>query len=249
MKYKALMLDYDGTVAPAQHQIQKPTQKVVQTIKKAQQKLSVCLVTARTVTALDPIIKLLGLKDYIVLLSGAQIIEAKTLKTVWQQPLDKKDFSFLVELGRKHKLQIYSANHITEFDITNKKTFPSNLYDIWFPVVPETLLETIETQASSRPNISHYRVQNSKKSSVGVAFNHIKATKHQAILRLAKLLKIKPEQMIGVGDSYNDFPLLAACGLKVAMGNALKDLKAIADYVAPPVEKDGLVKVIEKFVL
>jgi hydroxymethylpyrimidine pyrophosphatase-like HAD family hydrolase len=40
-----------------------------------------------------------------------------------------------------------------------------------------------------------------------------------------------------------------ASGLKVAMGNAIKDLKAIADYIAPSVEEDGVADVIEKFVL
>ena len=55
--------------------------------------------------------------------------------------------------------------------------------------------------------------------------------------------------MIGVGDGYNDFPLLMACGLKVAMGNAVPELKAIADYIAPTVADDGIVDVIKTFVL
>lgn len=37
--------------------------------------------------------------------------------------------------------------------------------------------------------------------------------------------------------------------LRIAMGNAVDDLKAIADYIAPPVEKDGVAHVIEKFIL
>lgn len=40
-----------------------------------------------------------------------------------------------------------------------------------------------------------------------------------------------------------------ACGLKVAMGNAVKELKEIADFIAPTVEQDGLATVIEKFIL
>jgi hydroxymethylpyrimidine pyrophosphatase-like HAD family hydrolase len=40
-----------------------------------------------------------------------------------------------------------------------------------------------------------------------------------------------------------------ACGLKVAMGNAVADVKAIANYIAPSVEEDGIADVIEKFVL
>lgn len=40
-----------------------------------------------------------------------------------------------------------------------------------------------------------------------------------------------------------------ACGLKVAMGSAVEDLKAIADYIAPSVDEDGVVDVIQKFIL
>ena len=53
--------------------------------------------------------------------------------------------------------------------------------------------------------------------------------------------------MVGVGDSYNDFPLLMACGLKAAMGNSVKEILDIADYVAPSVDDDGLANVIEKY--
>lgn len=55
--------------------------------------------------------------------------------------------------------------------------------------------------------------------------------------------------MIGVGDGYNDFPLLMSCGLKIAMGNAIEELKDIADYIAPSVDEDGLAKVIDKYYL
>ena len=54
---------------------------------------------------------------------------------------------------------------------------------------------------------------------------------------------------IGIGDGNNDKPWLLMCGLKVTMGNAVPELKAIADYIAPGVENDGVADVIEKFVL
>ena len=55
--------------------------------------------------------------------------------------------------------------------------------------------------------------------------------------------------MIGIGDGYNDFPLLMACGLKIAMGNAVEDLKAIADFIVPSVEQDGVAHAINRFIL
>jgi hydroxymethylpyrimidine pyrophosphatase-like HAD family hydrolase len=38
-----------------------------------------------------------------------------------------------------------------------------------------------------------------------------------------------------------------AAGVKVAMGNATSEIKAVADHVAPSVDNDGLVWVIEEF--
>ena len=59
---------------------------------------------------------------------------------------------------------------------------------------------------------------------------------------------IETHEIISIGDSYNDFPLLMASGLRVAMGNAFSDLKEIAHYIAPSVQQDGVADVIQKFV-
>ncbi len=83
----------------------------------------------------------------------------------------------------------------------------------------------------------------------GFFITHGEATKQHGLLEVAKYLKIDPHDMIGMGDDENDYPLLMACGLKVAMGNAVQSLKDIADYVAPSVEEDGVAHVIEKFLL
>jgi hydroxymethylpyrimidine pyrophosphatase-like HAD family hydrolase len=40
-----------------------------------------------------------------------------------------------------------------------------------------------------------------------------------------------------------------ACGLKIAMSNAVPELKVIADYIAPSIDDDGVADIIEKFVL
>ena len=64
-------------------------------------------------------------------------------------------------------------------------------------------------------------------------------------LIVSKILNIDPSLMVGVGDGYNDYPLLSVCGFKVAMENAPKELKEIADLIVPDVEHDGLVTLID----
>lgn len=72
------------------------------------------------------------------------------------------------------------------------------------------------------------------------------ANKHIAVLKVAKILNITPEEIIGIGDGYNDFPLLEACGYKIAMGNAAKELKEIADYIVPSYSEDGVAVFIQQ---
>ena len=49
-----------------------------------------------------------------------------------------------------------------------------------------------------------------------------------------------------MGDSGNDISMLRWAGLGVAMGNASEDVKAVAGWIAPPVQEDGLAVVIER---
>ncbi len=82
-----------------------------------------------------------------------------------------------------------------------------------------------------------------------VDFTHAEATKETAVVRYAELMGIEPSEVAGVGDSYNDLPLLNACGIRVAMGNAAPEVKAVADYVAPTVDEDGLAAAIDEYLM
>lgn len=74
-------------------------------------------------------------------------------------------------------------------------------------------------------------------------------SKGAAIKKLAAHLNISTEDIMAVGDSYNDMEMLKSVGHGVAMGNAEPALKAIARYVTDDHNADGLAKAIEKYVL
>ena len=69
-------------------------------------------------------------------------------------------------------------------------------------------------------------------------------TKWSAIQRLAKAWGIEDSEICAVGDDVNDIPMIRAAGLGVAMGNALPEVKAAADRIAPGHDDDGLVEVV-----
>ncbi|GAA1923824.1 Cof-type HAD-IIB family hydrolase [Microbacterium aoyamense] len=49
-----------------------------------------------------------------------------------------------------------------------------------------------------------------------------------------------PQDVIGIGDSWNDVEMFEVCGTSVAMGNAEPELKALADFVTTSVADDGV---------
>jgi Cof subfamily protein (haloacid dehalogenase superfamily) len=70
-------------------------------------------------------------------------------------------------------------------------------------------------------------------------------TKWSAVRRLAAAWGIDDEAICAVGDDVNDIPMIRAAGLGVAMGNALAEVKAAADRIAPSQDDDGLVQVVQ----
>ena len=73
--------------------------------------------------------------------------------------------------------------------------------------------------------------------------------KCSGVKELAAMHGIDMKNVMTLGDYNNDMPMIRAAGLGVAMGNALDDVKACADYVTDTNDHDGVAKAIEKFVL
>ncbi|MDD5987638.1 MAG: HAD family hydrolase [Eubacteriales bacterium] len=66
---------------------------------------------------------------------------------------------------------------------------------------------------------------------------------------LSERLNIRPDEIMACGDSPNDGAMLRYAGIGVAMGNAREEVKAQADFVAAPHDKDGVAEAIRKFAL
>ncbi|MEM7712382.1 MAG: Cof-type HAD-IIB family hydrolase [Cyanobacteria bacterium P01_A01_bin.68] len=64
-----------------------------------------------------------------------------------------------------------------------------------------------------------------------------------------ELLGLQRNNVMTVGDNFNDVEMLEYAGIGVAMGSAPGKVKAIANWVAPDVEQDGAAVAIEKFLL
>jgi HAD superfamily hydrolase (TIGR01484 family) len=247
-KYKALILDLDGTTIPNDLH-GKPSQKVKKAIEKARKKIHVGIATSRPYFKLHRLDKELRLSGPSIIHNGSQIIEVNTGKIYQEYKVSKDDIKAIYQTAKRMNIQLLIDKDNDAVPATEGNTNHEWLSAVVFGLRDKKIADEFCDALAFLPNISTHTMVSWEKGCFDVSINHAKATKQHAIFEVAKILGIETHEMIGVGDGYNDFPLLMACGLKIAMGNAVDGLKVIADYIAPSVDEDGVVDVIEKFVL
>lgn len=81
-----------------------------------------------------------------------------------------------------------------------------------------------------------------------IEFTNSGVTKAAGLKRLADMLGIDISQTMAIGDSENDIEIIKTAGLGVAVGNAMENVKAIADKVVAPMKENGTAQAIEKFI-
>jgi len=74
-------------------------------------------------------------------------------------------------------------------------------------------------------------------------------SKSKALAFLSETYNIEAAQMVAVGDNFNDLDMIQYAGLGVAVENAAEDIRAVADFIAPTNDEEGVACVIEKFLL
>jgi len=70
--------------------------------------------------------------------------------------------------------------------------------------------------------------------------------KKEGVERVLKELKIEPDKTIIIGDAENDIPLFEISGYRVAVANADRKLKKLADEVTKKDSDEGVMEVLDK---
>lgn len=73
-------------------------------------------------------------------------------------------------------------------------------------------------------------------------------TKEHGIQQMLRVLGIDKSEIMAFGDGGNDRGMLRYAGIGVAMGQAVDDVKAAADYVTAAVDEDGVAKALKRFI-
>ncbi|WP_088106105.1 Cof-type HAD-IIB family hydrolase [Halalkalibacter urbisdiaboli] len=81
---------------------------------------------------------------------------------------------------------------------------------------------------------------------LNLEFNHPDANKGSALSLYAKRLGIEMENVMALGDNFNDLSMLQLVGLSVAMENADPAIKELCDYTTKTNTEHGVAFAIEK---
>lgn len=269
MKYKALILDVDGTLIGADYTI---SSKVKQAIFSIKDKMLVSLCSGRCFDRIYNYVSELELTSLQMCDDGGEIYDPVRHKPVYQKIIDlgvarkiikdikKNNWHYVVSYKSEYYVdKPYMSEEILRgYKFAVEKTMP-NLNDVKNPeltkititgVTPQNQKKVEEVLRPYSEDVHFIAAAYGLKRVTpfyAIDITEKSATKLSVLEEYAKLNKIDLSETVVVGDGYNDFPLLLAGGLKVAMGNAADDLKKIANYVAPSVEEDGVADVIERF--
>ena len=243
--YRAFLIDLDGTLIGRDERI---STRVSAAVGRLPDSVSVSIATGRESVDAIRFARELGLSAPQVSDNGAVILDPTDGSEIWSAPLGPRVAQGIVTelcgLGLAF-IATHAGGTLRRIDeVTNWNLTRVSALD-----VEEDYADELVGRFESDAELHVVKVSLPYNGMWAVDFTRAGINKGAAAGVLARRFGIDAAKMIAAGDSYNDLPLLEVCGLRIAMGNAPDELKAIADYVAPPVDEDGLAVAIEEFVL
>lgn len=253
MKKEAIIFDLDGTALDSP--IEKlPSDELVSVVNKLKDYYFLCAATGRCWTFAKDVIGKLDLEDLCIISGGTQICNPKTGEVVWQKDISLQALSQVVKIFSKNGEQRLIFNDYTEEDYFSGGTYPRD-FDVnkkvnWMSqsFVPDEKAIELHAELDKVEGITCVMVVSQEPGCRDLHIVNEEATKEHAIAELLKRIGVARENTTGIGDGHNDLHIFNAVNKKVAMGNAVEDLKNRADLVIDSVKNDGLAMYLETLV-
>ena len=262
MKYKGLLLDYDGTVAAGGYDgsgQKHISEKVKSALKKVGKKYKVGFCSGRKYSDFKNHIEELELEGPHICCGGSQVVK-RDGEVIWEKLINAKTTKAVFEYFSKKGKVVHIKQG--EYQYIEKKHFPAvrNVYGNYLNLKEIDQMKDWSVQSMVVVDISEREVERLEEMGVFavkhklVRYKGFQAevtargvNKQKGILEWLKHAGLDRDEVVAVGDGYNDYPMLEAVGKPVAMGNAVEELKEAADFVCRDIENDGVVEVIEKY--
>lgn len=273
MAIKLIALDLDGTTLNDDRVISQRNRRAIEGAARAG--VSIVVATGRPASALPAEVLEIDAIRYVLTSNGASITDLKEKKTFYQNCLSPLAVEKSVELLRHYSyvLECFVGGtaYIDGDYFEQVKRTGRSFRDVEYILTTRNPVEDIfgfmlEHKASVEninvnfENLEEKPAMRQKlltipETTITSSFPHnleiggATTSKAEALAQMGRLLGIRQQEMMAIGDSPNDIAMLMASGISVAVGNAEEEVKAVADYIAPSNHQDGVADAIEKFVL
>ena len=231
--------------------------------------LKIALCTGRPMTSASAIALDLGLTGPHVAFNGALVRDLTQPTAIFRRPLPVAALDRLIVVGREKELcvEIYTeVAHYVERDWCESRRHSESIrvpyalanFDRFFGRDDVIKIQIITGDDRARDATVRIATEFSGTLRFSVALpvgpaaglecvNVVEQTvsKGSAVRALLAYFRLDRNDVAGVGDALNDLPMLEEVGLRIAMGNAEPELKAVADIVVDDVESDGLAGAID----
>lgn len=271
-KIKLFATDIDNTLINSEEKVTLRVKEAILEAKKQGVKIVLC--TGRPLSGIKHILQDLGLDnqdDEFVVCFGGALVQSTSGKVLYQKELSYAEYMELEFLARKYDIylqmesmdRIYVANRdlsLYSSQISNRTSLPisfrtpEEMKDIhsikaMYISEPDKLIKLENDMYAGKFDNLVERLTFSKSKPFLFEANAKNVTKAQGLQVLSHELKIKPTEMMTIGDQQNDESMIELAGVGVAMGNGISTLKQKADYITTDNNHDGVAAALEKFVL
>ena len=271
MQYRLMAIDLDGTSI---EEGQLPNERVRKAVAAATGRgVRVIVATGRPYTSALQYGAALELRTPLICYQGALVKEVEGRReTLLAEEMPEAELEEAVAFADEHQLDLNL--YTEEAFYLARLAHPQAFYDQWFNLPLRTVGSLVDALPRLRSQGHKFlkalflgepadgdrllpvlrdrfagRLTVVRSHSLMVEICSLSASKGQALAFLAGRFGIPRAETIAVGDSGNDESMVRWAGLGVAVANAMPEVLAAADWVAPPVTEDGVVEVIERFIL
>ncbi len=265
MKYKILVLDIDGTVTNNKKEITRRTRDAI--FQLAQKGVTIVIASGRPTYGIMPIARELELEThggYILSYNGGKIMDCKTKKVIYEKTLPLHVISKIADLAKEHGCNLMSydgdcvittnpndpyielesrINQLPVRQITSFSEYDNQNMNKCIATADGDKLELVEPIfAKAFQDLNVFRSEPFFLEIVPKGID-----KAQSLGVLLEYLGLTKEEMVAMGDGFNDLSMIQYAGLGIAMANAQQVVKDHADFVTKSNEEDGVAYAIDRF--
>lgn len=261
MPLDLIALDLDGTLLNSREEITPGSRRA---IKAALDRgIRIVLVTGRGVDTPIRVSKELGLNLPVICCHGALTKDFLANRTLGHIPVPMQYAKPMVEFAEREGLSVALYSEELFYRLEGSKLYMDDMQGpAWREVrtfqdvmhaaptfirfLGEQSVRAMQSEFGDWP--LHFKYENWL-DFAECAVTSREATKQRALARLCADFQIVAENVMAVGDSRNDVPMLRWAGLGVAMGNALSEVRQSVRHVTRTNDEDGVAVAIERFAL